>query len=140
MATTLPRSGGSTRHIWDGQNAIDERDSSNVIQVAYTLEPLLYGNLISQRRSGASSYYLFDALGSTDTMTVANQSIVNTYKYRAFGETTVTGLGNNSLAFVGRLGYMGSSGLLTYYARARWYEPSTAVWLSQDPLGFGGGD
>jgi len=37
----------NTRHVWDGQNAIEERYSgSNVIQVAYTLEPLLRKLLI----------------------------------------------------------------------------------------------
>ena len=54
---------GTTRHVWDGQNILLETDGSNIIQVVYTLEPALYGNLISQRRSGTTSFYLFDGLG-----------------------------------------------------------------------------
>ena len=56
---------GTTNHVWDGQNILLETNASNIIQVVYTLEPLLYGNLISQSRSGVDSFYLFDALGST---------------------------------------------------------------------------
>ena len=58
-------SAGTTNHVWDGQNILLETNGSNVIQVVYTLEPMLYGNLISQSRSGGDSFYLFDALGST---------------------------------------------------------------------------
>ena len=43
---------GTTKHVWDGQNILLETDGSNIIQVVYTLQPMLYGNLISQRRSG----------------------------------------------------------------------------------------
>ena len=43
---------GTTKHVWDGQNILLETDGSNIIQVVYTLQPQLYGNLISQWRSG----------------------------------------------------------------------------------------
>ena len=39
---------GTTKHVWDGQNILLETDGSNIIQVVYTLQPELYGNLISQ--------------------------------------------------------------------------------------------
>ena len=41
---------GTTKHVWDGQNILLETDGSNIIQVVYTLQPELYGNLISQRQ------------------------------------------------------------------------------------------
>ena len=56
---------GTTKHVWDGENILLETSASNVIEVVYTLEPVLYGNLISQSRGGADSFYSFDALGST---------------------------------------------------------------------------
>ncbi len=59
---------GTTNHVWDGQNILLETNASNVIQVVYTLEPEVYGNLISQSRSGVDSFYLFDALGSTQQL------------------------------------------------------------------------
>jgi hypothetical protein len=36
-----------------------------VTQVVYTVEPVGYGNLVSQRRSSTTRWFLFDALGST---------------------------------------------------------------------------
>jgi len=55
---------GTTNHLWDGKNILLETNASNIIQAVYTLEPALYGNLISQSRSGVDSFHLFDALGS----------------------------------------------------------------------------
>jgi hypothetical protein len=55
---------GTNNHVWDGQNMLLETNASDVIQVVYALEPVLYGNLISQSRGGVDSFYLFDALGS----------------------------------------------------------------------------
>ena len=43
---------GTTKHVWDGQNILLETDGSNIIQVVYRLQPMFYGNLISQWRSG----------------------------------------------------------------------------------------
>ena len=54
---------GTTNHIWDGQNILLETNASNTIEAVYTLEPVVYGNLISQVRSGTTSFYLFDGLG-----------------------------------------------------------------------------
>ena len=41
---------GTTNHVWDGQNILLETSPGNIIQVVYTLEPAVYGNLISQSR------------------------------------------------------------------------------------------
>ena len=60
---------GTTKHVWDGQNILLETNTSNIVQVAYTIEPAFYGNLVSQSRSGADSFYLFDAMRSTSNLT-----------------------------------------------------------------------
>jgi hypothetical protein len=36
-----------------------------VTSASYMLQPVGYGNLLSQRRSSATQFHLFDALGST---------------------------------------------------------------------------
>ena len=76
---------GTTKHVWDGQNILLETDGSNIIQVVYTLEPTLYGNLISQRRSGTTSFYLFDGLGSTTQLANSTGSVTDSYLYDSFG-------------------------------------------------------
>src|SRR5262249_16385823 len=56
---------GTTNHVWGGQNVLLETDASSLIQAVYTVQPLVYGDLISQSRGGAERFYVFDAMGST---------------------------------------------------------------------------
>jgi len=59
-------SDGLRNVIWDQENIALETDSGNSTVAAYTLAPQGYGALVSQRRSGATSFHHYDALGSTD--------------------------------------------------------------------------
>jgi YD repeat-containing protein len=67
---------GTTNHVWDGQNILLETNASNIIQVVYALEPSIYGNLISQSRSGVDTFYVFDALGSTRQLASSTGSVM----------------------------------------------------------------
>ena len=78
-------------------------------------------------------------------MTDSAGNIVEYYKYDAWGRTTVLGANGNALTesavgnrycWQGRE-YSWKTGL--YYFRARWYEPITGRWLSNDPIGITGG-
>ena len=93
---------GTTKHVWDGQNILLETDASNIIQVVYTLQPMLYGNLISQRRSGTTSFYLFDGLGSTTQLANSTGSVTDSYLYDSFGNILLTsGSTTNPLRYIG---------------------------------------
>ena len=130
---------GTTNHIWDGQNILLETNASGVIQVVYTLEPLLYGNLISQSRGGSDSFFLFDAAGSTRQLTDDIQSLTSSYLYDSWGNVlTSSGSTINPFGFLGRLGYYFDLDLGGYYVRARHYEPQAARWLQRDPMDFPG--
>ncbi|HKI17167.1 MAG TPA: hypothetical protein VKA15_04780 [Isosphaeraceae bacterium] len=74
-------SAGTTDHVWDGRNILLETSASNIIQVVYTAEPVVYGNLVSQSRSGTDSFYLFDALGSTRELASIVGSVTDSYLY-----------------------------------------------------------
>ena len=63
--------GGTTKFVWDGQDMLAETDANGTTQAACTQSPDTYGALVSQRRSGASSFYDFDARGSTMELTDA---------------------------------------------------------------------
>src|SRR5262245_33363414 len=78
---------GTKKQIWDQENILLETDGSNVTQVVYTLQPAGYGSLISQRRSSTTTYYLYDALGSTRKIVNSGGTITDSYDYRAYGET-----------------------------------------------------
>jgi len=134
-------SAGTTKYVWDGQNVLLETNVGNVVQAVHTLEPRLYGNQVSQRRGTTSSYYHFDALGSTLGLTGSAGTATDSYVYRAFGELVASsGTTSNPYRYVGRLGYSYDVDLANYHVRARRYDPPSGRWWSRDPIGFGGGD
>jgi len=64
-----------------------------------------YGDLISQRRSGVSGFYHFDALGTTRRVTAADESTQLTYVRDAFGVGIAsTGTTTNRFRYLGKLG------------------------------------
>ena len=130
---------GTKKPIWDFRNILLETDGSNATQVIYTLEPGVYGNLLSQRRGSTTSFYLFDALGSTRKLTSSAGSVTDSYDFRAYGETYASTVATtNVFRWVGELGYYLDIDRLAYYLRARPYNPAVARFLCQDPLGFHG--
>jgi RHS repeat-associated protein len=126
---------GTTKHVWDGQNILLETDGSNIIQVVYSLKPMLYGNLISQRRSGITSFYLFDGLGSTTQLVNSTGSVTDSYLYDSFGSALLTsGSTVNPFRYVGRVGYYMDVDTAQYYLRARNYAAGIGRFLSRDRI------
>jgi RHS repeat-associated protein len=127
-------SAGLAKFINDLDNVLAETDSGGTTQVAYTLEPQTYGNLVSQRRSGATAWHLFDALGSTERLTGSDQAALATYLNTAFGVPKVaTGNHPNRLRWVGRLGYRWEPDASQYDLRRRRAQPSRGRFVSVDP-------
>jgi RHS repeat-associated protein len=88
---------------------------------------------ISGSGGGAQAlYFLSDQLGSTRALADGNGAIAATYTYNAYGATiATTGSAMTPMRFAGQ--YLDSeSGL--YYLRARLYDPTTAQFLTRDPL------
>ncbi len=93
--------------------------------------------------SGANAgtyWYHFDALESVAALSQYNSgsgvaSIVERYRYSAFGETTVTLNGNtgNPYRFTGR---RWDDETELYYYRARYYKPDLGRFLQPDPIGY----
>jgi len=129
----------TAKFIWDDADVLLETNSGGTTQVSYTQTPDAYGVLVSQRRGATSSFYLSDALGSTTELTAADQATSDAYRYYAFGSSlTSSGSTTNPYRYVGNLGYYNESALGLQYLRARWYDPATGRFLSQDPAREGG--
>lgn len=126
-------SSGTTKSLWDCQNILLDANASNVTQALYTSQPSLFGNLLSQSRGGQSSFYQFEALGSTVALTNNLQGVTDSYLYNAFGELlTSSGIAVNPWRFVGRHGYAFDLDPAKSYVRSRFYDGSTARFLSMD--------
>ena len=112
-----------------------ETDQTATTIVTYTHEPVRFGPLLSESRSGTEFYHHYDALGSTTLLTNDAGIVTDTFAYDAWG-TLFSRMGSTSTPFqwVGQLGYQYD--LLTgcYYVRARSYQPQVARWTSADPL------
>jgi RHS repeat-associated protein len=133
-------SSGTMKEVWDLENVLEETDGSDVTQVIYTLGLAQYGELISQRRGSATQFYLFDGLGSTNQLTGSNATVTDSYLYQAFGTIIpVLVASTNPFRFVGREGFYLDSDLVTYWLRARMYDPVTGRFTSRDSLGISRG-
>ena len=89
------------------------------------------------RSDDAGQHGIFaDGIGSVLALVDGAGDVEATYSYEPFGRTQATGNGGgNPLRFTGR--EADTSGL--YYYRARYYDPMTQRFLSEDPSGFSAG-
>jgi RHS repeat-associated protein len=86
----------------------------------------------SMRRNGQAYYYLTDQLGSVAAVADSTGTKRNTYTYDVWGYGSCSEQVGNRLRYTGRE-YDGATGF--YYLRARYYDPATGRFLSEDPLG-----
>ena len=125
--------------IWDelSDNVLIETDELGAITAAYTSEPGRHGAPISQVRSGSSSYFHYDANGSTRTITDSNQNVTDTATYSGYGETIAeTGSTSYPFRYKGKAGFYSDEETGEINVRVRTYKPPIGRWLSLDPLGF----
>jgi len=114
-------------------NILQERDEVGAVTAEYTTEPGLYGNLVSQSRSGVESQYHFDALGSTLALTDDNQQVTDTYAYSGFGEVTEhSGSTDNPFRYVALNGYFRDDVTGDYLDRQGPYRPDQGRWLATE--------
>ncbi len=99
---------------------------SDTTTVAYS-----YGHdLINQDRAGSFSYYHYDGLGSTRSLSDDLGSVTDTWDFEAFGDIfSQTGTTENNYLFTGEQ-YDGSLG--KYYLRARYYDQSVGRFTQMD--------
>jgi RHS repeat-associated protein len=122
---------------YDGDNLIEETNASGAVVSRYTQgqnidEPL------AESRSGTTSFYEADGLGSITSLSSSAGSLAQTYGYDSFGkQTSSSGSLTNPFQYTARESDP-ETGL--YYYRARYYDPSVGRFISEDPLAFSVGE
>ena len=123
--------GSTTRYLVDdltptGYTQVAEEVVNGAVTAQYT-----YGRMrISQNRSGVLSYYGYDGSASVRELFSDTGAITDTYDYDAFGNT-VARTGSTVNEFLYR-GEQFDSALGLYYLRARYYQPQTGRFLTED--------
>ena len=129
--------GAITRYVYAGLHILLEYDGTNTLVARYS-----HGDKIDQplsmERDGQRFFYQTDHLGSIRKLTDTAGSVVNSYDYDSYGniETTLQGVAN-PFTYNGRE-RDAESGL--YYYRTRYYDAQTGRFISEDSIGFAGGD
>jgi RHS repeat-associated protein len=114
-------------------------NSSNQLQTRYIRGDVVDQLFARMSSGGTAAWYLTDDLGSVRQMTDGSGVLQDTIAYDAYGSIT----SESSSTFGDRYKFTGrewdaETGL--QYNRARYYDPKTGRWTSQDPLGFDAGD
>jgi RHS repeat-associated protein len=126
--------GQTTKYLYDLANIVQERAADNSV-----LANLLMGGIdeVFQRTDATGPRsFLTDSLGSTLALTDENGAIQTEYSYDPFGTTQQSGASSsNSYQFTGRE----NDGTGLQYNRARYYSPRLQRFISEDPIGLGGG-
>ncbi|MDR3412318.1 MAG: kelch repeat-containing protein [Formivibrio sp.] len=123
----------NTNFLYDGANPVQELNGSTVTA------NLLTGGVderFMRATATETDNYLTDALGSTVVLTDPTGNSTVQYSYAPYGGINISGTTTNSFTYTGRE----IDGLGINYYRARYYNPTTGRFLSEDPLGFAGGD
>jgi len=98
------------------------------------------GEVMAEKRGGVRSLYVPDPLGSTVALLDNTQAQTDTFSYWPYGENNVrTGTTPTPFQFVGTAGYYRDSNSRTY-VRARTLDTQKGRWMTEDPIGFQGGD
>jgi RHS repeat-associated protein len=124
---------GTTIYVYDGDNVIQELNGIGSPLAQYT-QDLGIDEPLAMTGAGGTYFYHADALGSVTSLTGPAGAITASYVYDSFGRlTSSTGTVTNPFQYTARE-FDSDTGL--YYYRARYYEPTTGRFLSEDPAGF----
>ena len=137
------------KYTYDGWDVVREDHSVNGI-MKYE-NGMGIDDKLSSKKGNVVRYFITDHLGSTEALTDSSGAIVSSTSYDSFGNaapkqaagSAASGTGNatpsiaTSYRYTGRE-YDADTGL--YYYRNRWYDPEIGLFISEDPIGFAGGD
>jgi RHS repeat-associated protein len=123
--------GGITKFVYDGANVLRDLDGSGSVLADYFNGPGIDTKL-RQTTGTTAAYFAVNHLGTTSALTDAGGNVSATLDYDSFGKVTA-GAATTRYTFTGRE-IDPETGLMYY--RARWYDPQTGRFISEDPAGL----
>lgn len=124
----------ATSILYNGANPVRETTGASV---THLLSGLGLDEFFGRIEASSVWSYLTDALGSIVGISDGAGALQTEYDYQPFGGMTTSGAPTtNRFGFTGRE----ADGTGLYYYRARYYDPRLQRFISEDPIGFGGGD
>jgi RHS repeat-associated protein len=127
--------GVSSAFLYDGVNPVQELSGTSA--TANMLSGLRADEYYTRTDTRGILTLLTDALGSILALTDSAGTMPSAYTYEPYGMNTITGATNsNSFRYTGRE----DDGTGLYYYRTRYYSPSIGRFISEDSIGFAGGN
>jgi len=128
------------RHtVYDGAHAWADYDGSGNVTARYLFNDGADFIAVRWRPGEGTAWYLTDHLGTVREIIDNSGTVLNQISYDSFGRilSQTDPNAGDRFTFTGR---EWDPDLGLYYYRARFYDPATGRFLSQDPLGFAAGD
>jgi len=120
---------------YDGYNVAETVNGSGSEVASYT-QTQDVDETLAMERSSAIDYYEVDGNGSITSLSATNGSVAQSYTYDSFGNTT-----NSSGSLTNFFRYAGrefDTETNLYYNRARYLDPATGRFLSEEPKAYAG--
>ena len=134
------------RYVYNRNQVVADLDGSGNLLRTYVWGTGIDNLLSFTDHVSTNTYYAIkDHQNTVIALVDETGSVVESYEYSAYGETSVFNASGTELtasAYGNRYTFQGreidwATGL-TYF-RARWYDAETGRWLSKDPIGISGG-
>ena len=127
---------GTSSYVYDGDDLTEETNAAGAVVARYARTELI-DEPLAMLRSGTTSYYEQDGNNSVTSLSNTAGALAQSYTFDSFGnETASSGSLTNPFQFTGR--ELDSETTL-YFMRARYFDPASGRFLSEDPRGFGDG-
>ena len=132
-----------SRFLWDGFNLLAELNATGQsVLTEYSYYGADIPHAVIKQPAGTRLFARTDGIGSVLALTNSSGSIQTSYNYDDWGKLTGS-TDNEGFNGMDRARWKGALWLGPevdlYYMRARWYEPHTGRFLSEDPIGLAGG-
>ncbi len=121
---------GPVRYVYDDQSVLLQTDDAGNTVAKYEYGPDRLLSLL--HAAEGRQFYLFDALGSVVNLVKPDGALAARYQWDAWGNLRATA--GSSFNPFGFTGYEKDPATGLFYAKARFYDPETALFLSEDPV------